>query len=457
MQEVLRKILGCRISDAISCLWAGCMRSALQPSDGGRLKAVPTPTGMPMKQRNTLLLISLGLAAALLVLGLLAGFVPQSEGPELRRRASGMVARLRPEDLPVPIQAQGDGIRQWAVRGAVEPHSEQTSGGSPLTRQAVDASPSGRAASGAEKIQGTSSATNPATGQALGQDMVRRIVSFGAGGVILDTGEPSLAFSGDAQGDFAPLLALDGVSIPLLVSNQPRDYGDALDAAGRPLRWVTPSAMLAGYSPRVVRRAAIEVLRHGTVFDNFVGDIDDNDMEKLQARARRYQNLVENFSRRYNLSTELVYAIIHSESDFSPTLVSNKSAMGLMQVVPDTANDEVHKYLYGRMGDVGFDDLRVPETNIRYGTTYLHILFTRYFSGVHNPLAREYCAIAAYNMGPNRFLRLYGKTMEEAVDTINAMTVDAFYRDLATRLPARETRFYVARVQRMKAQYASLR
>lgn len=402
-----------------------------------------------MKQRNTILLISLGLAAALLVLGLLAGFVPQSEGPELRRRASGMVARLRPEDMPVPIQAQGDGIRQWAVRGAVEPHSEQTSGASPQARPAVDASTSARPASGVDKLQGASSAT--------GQDMIRRIVSFGPGGVILDTGEPSLAFSGDAQGDFAPLLALDGVSIPLLVSNQPRDYGDALDAAGRPLRWVTPSAMLAGYSPRVVRRAAIEVLRHGTVFDNFVGDIDDNDMEKLQARARRYQNLVENFSRRYNLSTELVYAIIHSESDFSPTLVSNKSAMGLMQVVPDTANDEVHKYLYGRMGDVGFEDLRVPETNIRYGTTYLHILFTRYFSGVHNPLAREYCAIAAYNMGPNRFLRLYGKTMEEAVDTINAMTVDAFYRDLATRLPARETRFYVARVQRMKAQYASLR
>ena len=410
-----------------------------------------------MKQRNTILLISLGLAAALLVLGLLAGFVPQSEGPELRRRASGMVARLRPEDMPIPIQAQGDGIRQWAVRGAVEPHSGQTSGGSPQTRQPVDASTSARPVSAADKMQGTSSASGSASGKATGQTLVRRIVSFGSGGVILDTGEPSLAFSGDAQGDFAPLLALDGVSSPLLVSNQPRDYGDALDAAGRPLRWVTPTAMMAGYSPRVVRRAAIEVLRHGTVFDNFVGDIDDNDMEKLQARARRYQNLVENFSRRYNLSTELVYAIIHSESDFSPTLVSNKSAMGLMQVVPDTANDEVHKYLYGRMGDVGFEDLRVPETNIRYGTTYLHILFTRYFSGVHNPLAREYCAIAAYNMGPNRFLRLYGKTMEEAVDNINSMTVDAFYRDLATRLPARETRFYVARVQRMKAQYASLR
>ena len=459
---MLRKILGCRISDTVSCLRAGCMRSALQPSDGGRLKAVPAPTGMPMKRRDTLLLISLGLAAALLVLGLLAGFVPQSEGPELRRRASGMVARLRPEDMPVPIQARGDGIRQWAVRGAVEPFSEQASfEARQQFRMAADAGASARPESGADKTQGTFSATGSATdsitNKATGQALVRRIVSFGSGGVILDTGEPSLVFSGDAQGDFAPLLALDGVSIPLLVSNQPRDYGDALDAAGRPLRWGPPAAMLAGYSPRVVRRAAIEVLRHGTVFDNFTGDIDDNNMEKLQARARRYQSLVENFSRRYNLSTELVYAIIHSESDFSPTLVSNKSAMGLMQVVPDTANDEVHKYLYGRMGDVGFEDLRVPETNIRYGTTYLHILFTRYFAGVHDPRAREFCTVAAYNMGPNGFLRLYGKNMEEAIDAINAMTVEDFYRDLATRLPARETRFYVARVQRMKAQYASLR
>ena len=262
---------------------------------------------------------------------------------------------------------------------------------------------------------------------------------------------------GDAQGDFAPLLALDGASAPLLVSNQPRDYGDALDEAGRPLRWMSPRAMLAGYSPKVVRRAAIEVLRHGAVFEDYKFDIDDNDIEKLHARARRYQNLVETFARRYNISTELLYAIIHSESDFSPTLVSNKSAMGLMQVVPDTANDEVSRYLYGRMGDVGFEELRVPETNIRYGTTYLHILYTRYFAGVHNPLSREYCIIAAYNMGPNGFLKLYGKSLEEATDKINAMTAEELYRDLATRLPARETRYYLARVQRMKVQYASLR
>ena len=393
-----------------------------------------------MKRRKTLLLISLGLAAALLVLGLLAGFVPQSEGPELRRRASGVVARLRPEDMPAPIVAQGDGARLWAVRRAVAAGSDTARGKAPAN--------AGEAAAQASAASGGPSATK------LGG---KPIVSFGAGGVSLDTGAPAITFMGDAQGDFAPLLALDGASAPLLVSNQPRDYGDALDATGRPLRWVSPRAMLAGYSPRVVRRAAIEVLRHGAVFEDYKLDIDDSDIEKLHARARRYQNLVETFARRYNISTELLYAIIHSESDFSPTLVSNKSAMGLMQVVPDTANDEVSRYLYGRMGDVGFEELRVPETNIRYGTTYLHILFTRYFAGVHNPLSREYCIIAAYNMGPNGFLKLYGKSLEEATDKINAMTAEELFRDLATRLPARETRYYLVRVQRMKAQYASLR
>lgn len=392
---------------------------------------MPLRTGMPMKRRKTLLLISLGLAAALLVLGLLAGFVPQSEGPELRRRASGVVARLRPEDMPVPIMAQGDGARLWAVRRAVAAGSQNPFGG------------------------------GAAAGQPGGQPGARYggrpVVSFGAEGVSLDTGTPAIMFMGDAQGDFAPLLAMDGASTPLLVSNQPRDYGDALDAEGRPLRWVSPRAMLTGYSPKVVRRAAIEVLRHGSLPEGYVLDIDDSDIVKLHARARRYQSLVENFARRYNISTELLYAIIHSESDFSPTLVSNKSAMGLMQVVPDTANDEVNRYLYGHTGNVGFEELREPETNIRYGTTYLHILYTRYFAGVHNPLAREYCIIAAYNMGPNGFLRLYGKNMEEATDNINAMTAEELYRDLATRLPARETRYYLARVQRMKVQYASLR
>lgn len=373
-----------------------------------------------MLRRKTFVILLLSLGGALLLLGLLAGFVPQSEGPEVRRRASAHVVSMRPEDMPEPILTLGDGTRLWAVRQAAVSPDE--------VRPAAE---NETALTGGEQI-----------------------ISFEKSGVRLDTGGDELFFGEEAApADLAPLLALDGVSMPLLVAAQPRRYGDALDARGRPLRWQAAETLLSGYTPvnrrtaGEVEKAAEAILPEGAYFER--GD--------LLSRARRYQQLVENFAGRYNLSAELVYAIIHSESDFSPTLVSGKSAMGLMQLLPSTASDEVHRFLYGRPGDVSFKELCVPEINIRYGTAYLHILLTRYFQNVRDPLAREYCAVAAYNMGPNRFLRLYGKTGEEAVTRINAMSAEELYEDLTARLPVRETRFYVAKVQRMKGQYAALR
>ncbi|WP_304473164.1 transglycosylase SLT domain-containing protein [uncultured Desulfovibrio sp.] len=378
-----------------------------------------------MLRRKTFVILSLSLGSALLLLGLLAGFVPQSEGPEVRRRVSAHVVSMRPEDLPEPILPLGDGTRLWAVRQAVASPDEARARGED------DPAAAAAAAAGEEQI-----------------------ISFEKSGVRLDMGGDALFFGeAAAPADLAPLLALDGVSMPLLVTAQPRRYGDALDARGRPLRWQAAQTLLFGYMPvnprpaEDAREPAAQILPQGAYFAR--GD--------LSSRARRYQQLVEDFARRYNLSAELVYAIIHSESDFSPTLVSAKSAMGLMQLLPSTASDEVHRFLYGRRGDVSFEELRVPEINIRYGTAYLHILLTRYFQDVRDPLAREYCAVAAYNMGPNRFLRLYGKNGDEAVARINAMSAEELYEDLTARLPVRETRFYVAKVQRMKGQYAALR
>ena len=363
-----------------------------------------------MKPHGTLLIIASCLGSALLLLGLLAGFVPQKEGYEVRRRVSLVVASLRPEDMPAPIVSRGDGSRLWSLRRAVSPAvatiSTVASVGSPL----------------------------PA-------------------GV-----DPDGLFAGvqDSLVQLAPLLALDGFSMPFLLAVQPPQYGDALDARGLPLRWLAAETLLEGYSP-IISRADVRGRPGRMERDGAPADDDSMTYGSLPARAVRYQQLVENFARRYNLSTELVYAIIHSESSFSTTLVSNKSAMGLMQILPDTASGEVHKYLYGHTGDISFDELSVPEINIRYGTTYLHILLTRYFAGVYDPRAREYCAVAAYNMGPNRFLRLFGKSNEEALEAINAMTAEELYEDLTRRLPVAETRAYVAKVSRMKGHYAALR
>ena len=224
---------------------------------------------------------------------------------------------------------------------------------------------------------------------------------------------------------------------------------EELDSQGRPLRWLSTTALLFAYSPLTrPMNGNAQPVRHNPVVAP---------RRQFKAGIQHYASLIEEFSARYNLDSALVYAIVHSESNFSPGLVSHKSAMGLMQLLPSTANGEVHRFLYGRRGSVSYEQLRIPEINIRFGTAYLHILFTRYFSGVNNPISREYCTVAAYNMGPNGFLRTYGKNPGEAIARINEMSPDELFASFAQRLPQRETRQYVVKVRNAKQMFMARR
>ena len=369
-----------------------------------------------MMRRKTTAILSVGLGGGLLLLCLLAGFVPQGEGPEVRRRASNQVVQLRPMDIPSPIEAASHEGRFRAVRQSIR---QNVLPAAPIATPSTPSPNAGIAPAAAD------------------------VVSFGPDGVRLEMGGNGLLYSPSPARTTAltPLLALDGASAPALLTAQPPEYGDALDTHGRPVRWLAEEALLTGYAPR----------RLPDALPSFglwpVGD--------SIGKARHYRELVEGFSRRFGLDMDLVFAIIHSESNFRPGLVSNKSATGLMQLLPSTAGGEVHRFLYGRNGEVSLEDLSEPETNIRYGTAYLHILMTRYFQSVRDPLAREYCVVAAYNMGPNRLLRLFGTDNAQAVERINGMSAAELYEELTARLPVRETRFYLAKVQHMKGRFAA--
>ncbi|MGH9404778.1 MAG: lytic transglycosylase domain-containing protein [Terriglobia bacterium] len=118
--------------------------------------------------------------------------------------------------------------------------------------------------------------------------------------------------------------------------------------------------------------------------------------------------LVEQTASRHRVDPALVNAIIRVESEFDPRAVSNKGAMGLMQLMPATAD---------RLGvENPFD----PGQNIRGGVTYLRWLLDRFNGSI--PLS-----LAAYNAGENRVARHGGiPNIPETVDYVRK--VSAIYR-----------------------------
>ena len=101
--------------------------------------------------------------------------------------------------------------------------------------------------------------------------------------------------------------------------------------------------------------------------------MDDSESEPLvRAAAARHQ-----------LNPDLIKAVIRQESGFRPCAISEKGAMGLMQVMPDTAQSLKTK------------DPLDPAQNIEAGASYLKQMLTRFKGDLR-------LALAAYNAGPEK-------------------------------------------------------
>jgi soluble lytic murein transglycosylase-like protein len=117
-----------------------------------------------------------------------------------------------------------------------------------------------------------------------------------------------------------------------------------------------------------------------------------------------YEQVVLAQAARHSVRPELVRAVIQVESGFNPRARSPKGAMGLMQLMPETA------------ARLGVGNAYDPAENIRGGTAYLRQLLDRYRGD-------EELALAAYNAGSGA-VEKYGRRVP----------------------PYRETRDYVKRV-----------
>lgn len=135
----------------------------------------------------------------------------------------------------------------------------------------------------------------------------------------------------------------------------------------------------------------------------------------------KYGEIVRMHARNYRLDPALLAAVIYEESKFRPDVRSSSGAIGLMQLLPDTA-----KGIAIHTGGSRFrvSDLYTPELNIRYGAWYLRHLLEKY--------GDERTALAAYNAG------------QQNVDE---------WRSSGRGIAFSETRQYVKRVEHLKTLY----
>lgn len=118
------------------------------------------------------------------------------------------------------------------------------------------------------------------------------------------------------------------------------------------------------------------------------------------------ESLIERHAEEQSLEPRLVRAVMQVESGYNPVARSIDGAMGLMQLMPDTARE------------LAVADPWDPEQNVRGGTAYLRKMLDRFDGDLH-------LALAGYNAGP------------EAVDRWGGVP------------PYSETRSYIERVMRL--------
>nr|WP_251010898.1 lytic transglycosylase domain-containing protein [Variovorax paradoxus] len=111
-----------------------------------------------------------------------------------------------------------------------------------------------------------------------------------------------------------------------------------------------------------------------------------SDSAKADTRVVGYDMIVDEVSRAYGLESALLHAVISIESRYNPKAVSKKGAIGLMQLMPDTAK----RY--------GVSDAFDPRQNLVGGAQYLRDLLRMFNNNVS-------LALAAYNAGEQAVMR----------------------------------------------------
>ena len=132
----------------------------------------------------------------------------------------------------------------------------------------------------------------------------------------------------------------------------------------------------------------------------------DNILAVNSTGRHTYDNIVQEVSARYNVPAKLIHSIILAESNYDPWAVSKKGAVGLMQLMPETARE------------YGVVDRYDPQQNIEGGVKYL-----KYLMKLFND--KTDLVLAAYNAGQEAIKKYDGiPPYNETINYIRKVTAN---------------------------------
>jgi membrane-bound lytic murein transglycosylase MltF len=125
--------------------------------------------------------------------------------------------------------------------------------------------------------------------------------------------------------------------------------------------------------------------------------------EKDLQRFKDAVNYFKRYSKRYDFDWLMIAAMAYQESGIDQSKRSPAGAVGVMQLLPETATDP----------NVNIRNIHVMEHNIHAGVKYLRFLHDRYFENESmDALNKMLFAFASYNAGPGKVIKLRQETQQ---------------------------------------------
>jgi soluble lytic murein transglycosylase len=154
-------------------------------------------------------------------------------------------------------------------------------------------------------------------------------------------------------------------------------------------------------------------------------------------------DLLEKYAKEYKVDPLFVAAIIKSESSFNPLAVSEKGAIGLMQLMPATAEEMAHEL---NLDYVNVEDLYNPEINIQLGYYYIVKLLKRYNGNT-------VFALSAYNAGTknaDEWIKNYKGDADRAAAVIAFSETRKFVKEVSRTYETLKRARKIKRILQMK-------